>query len=323
MRAEAVPGTSPRVGYGIAFTGVVVWSWTGVLVGYLLQRHPIAPMTLAFWRDLTSGATLVALLAVVRPAALRVERRDRAFLLLAGGALALLNATWTFSIARNGAAISTVLVYSSPAFTALLARVFFGERLGPIRALALAASFVGCVLVARADDPSRWTLNGPGIVAGLLSAVCFATFSVVGKVASRRGIDPWTLTAYTFVVAAGVLLPVAFASTPASGAAASLLWFGPSWHAWALLLVLVVPTLGGYGLYTVSLGYLPAATANIIATLEPVLTALWAHLLLGETLGAPELLGGSLIVGSVVFLQLEPRRGEAGVEAGTPALPPE
>jgi drug/metabolite transporter (DMT)-like permease len=281
-------------------------------------------MTLAFWRDLTSGVALVALLAIVRPAALRVERRDRGFLLLAGGALALLNASWTFSIARNGAAISTVLVYSSPAFTALLTRLFFGERLGAIRALALAASFIGCVLVARADDPSRWTLNGPGILAGLLSALCFATFSVVGKVASRRGLDPWTVTASTFVVAAIVLLPVAVATLPAGGAAASLLSFGPSWHAWALLLVLVVPTLGGYGLYTVSLGYLPAATANLIATLEPVLTALWAYLLLGESLGGPELLGGALIVGSVVFLQLEPRRAGAGAEVeGTPALPPE
>jgi drug/metabolite transporter (DMT)-like permease len=319
-----VPGRSSRVGYTIAFSGVFVWSWTGVLVGYLLRNHPVAPMTLAFWRDLTSGVTLLALLALVRPAALRVDRRDRGFLLLAGGALALLNLTWTFSIARNGAAISTVLVYSSPAFTALLARVLFGERLGPVRLLALAASFVGCVLVARADDPGQWALNGPGIAAGLISAVCFATFSVIGKVAARRGLDPWTVTAYTFVVAAAVLLPVAYATLPASGPAASLLSLRGSWHGWGLLLVLVVPTLGGYGLYTASLGYLPAATANIIATLEPVLTALWASLLLAESLGAPELLGGALIVGSVVFLQLEPRRAEAGAEpAGTPALPPE
>ena len=202
--------------------------------------------------------------------------------------------------------------------------MLFGERLGPVRLLALAASFVGCVLVARADDPGQWALNGPGIAAGLISAVCFATFSVIGKVAARRGLDPWTVTAYTFVVAAAVLLPVAYATLPASGPAASLLSLRGSWHGWGLLLVLVVPTLGGYGLYTASLGYLPAATANIIATLEPVLTALWASLLLAESLGAPELLGGALIVGSVVFLQLEARGAEGGpASAGTAALPPE
>jgi drug/metabolite transporter (DMT)-like permease len=317
------PHPPTRLGYTAAFSGVVLWSWTGVLFAFLLRDYPIAPMTLAFWRDLISGCALLGVLAFVRPAALRVDRHDRGFLLLAGGALALLNATWAFSTAWNGAAISVVLVYSSPAFTALLARLLFGERLGPVRLVALAASFVGCILVARADDPARWALNGPGIVAGLLSSVAFAGFSVVGKLASRRGIDPWTLTAYTFVIAAAVLLPISYATLPASGPASSLGSLGSSWRGWLLLLLLVGPTLGGYGLYTVSLGYLPAATANIIATLEPILTAIWANRLLGETLDAPELLGGALIVGSVVFLQLERPRAEGALAGAGTALPPE
>jgi drug/metabolite transporter (DMT)-like permease len=303
---------------------VFVWSWTGILISYLLHSHPVTPLTLAFWRDLFSAGALIALLARLRRATLSVERRDRAFLLLAGASLALLNVTWTLSLAWNGAAISTVLVYSSPAFTALLARVFFGERLGPIRLLALAASFVGCVLVSKANDPSRWALNAPGIAIGLISAVSFAGYSVVGKVASRRGIDPWTVTAYTFAVAALVLLPLAYVTLPASGPQGSLLALGPSWHGWLLLLLLVAPTLGGYGLYTVSLAYLPVATANVIATLEPILTTLWAHLFLGESLDAPQSVGGALIVGSVVFLQLEARGAEGGpASAGTAALPPE
>jgi drug/metabolite transporter (DMT)-like permease len=325
MGAGSAPARSSRVGYTAAFGSVVAWSWTSILIGYLLRSHPIAPMTLAFWRDLTSGVALLALLACARRAAVRVARRDRAFLLLAGASVALLNLTWTVSIALNGAAVSVVIVYSSPAITALVARVLFGERLGAIRVLALAASFAGCVLVAKANEPSQWALNGLGIVAGLLSSVSFAAYSVMGKVASRRGIGPWTVTAYTFVIAAAALLPVAYLSLPASGAESSLLSLGPSWSGWLLLLLLIVPTLGGYGLYTISLGYLPVATANIIATLEPILTTLWAYLLLGESLDPAQAVGGALIVGSVVFLQLEPRDAAEGdvVSAGTPALPPE
>jgi DME family drug/metabolite transporter len=322
MQAGSERARSRSLGYTAALSGVVVWSWTGIVIVHLLRSHPIAPLTLAFWRDLTSAGALVAILAIFRRETLRVAPRDRAFLLAFGGSLALLNLTWTFSIAWNGAAISTVLVYSSPAFTALLARIFFGERLGPVRLLALAASFAGCVLVAKADDPGRWALNAPGIVAGLLSSVSFAGYSVMGKVASRRGIDPWTITAYSFAVAALALLPLAYLTLPAGGPQGSLLSLGASWPAWLLLLLLVVPTLGGYGLYTVSLGYLPVATANIIATLEPILTTLWAHLLLGESLDLPQTLGGALIVGSVVFLQLEPRAADGSL-AGTPALPPE
>jgi len=202
-----------------------------------------------------------------------------------------------------------VLVYSSPAFTAVIARVVFGERLGPSRLLALAASIAGCVLVAQANDPARWSLNGPGIVVGILSAVCFALYSTMGKLAAKRGIDPWAATLYTFAVAAAALLPLAWL-TSASGPSSSLL-LSTRWEAWALLLLLVVPTLGGYGLYTASLAYLPVATANGIATLEPVLTAIWAHLLLGESLDAAQLVGGALILGSVVYLHHEARASEA------------
>jgi len=308
----------PGRGYLIATTGVLVWSWTGILISYLLRHHAIAPMTLAFWRDATAAATLFLALTLLRRGRPRVARRDVGFLLLYGGALTLMNVSWTWSVACNGAAISTVLVYSSAGMTALAARFFFAERLSLVRLLAFAGGLAGCVLVARADDPAQWRLNAAGIVAGLLSAVSFAAFSLMGKAASRRAIEPWTATLCTFAVAATALLPIAWLALPAGGAGASLLSLGARWDGWGLLLLLVVPTLGGYGLYTASLVHLPASTANLIATLEPVLTTVWAYLLLGESLDGVQILGGGLILGSVMGLQLEERLSRP-VEARTSA----
>lgn len=308
-------------GYLVAGCAVLVWSWTGILISHLLRSQPIAPMTLAFWRDLATSCALALALAAVRPGALRVARRDAAFLVAYGASLTLMNVSWTFSVAWNGAAVSTVLVYSSPGITALAARLLHGERLGPIRALAFAASLGGCVLVARANDPAQWHLNAGGIFAGLLSAVSFAAFSMMGKEAARRGVDPWTSTLFTFAFAAAALLPIALALLPAAGPAASLASLGARWDGWLLLLLLVVPTLGGYGLYTVSLGYLPAGTANLIATLEPVLTAVWAALLLGEALDATQCAGGALVLASVAALHLEERwRSRAAEADGDAAL---
>jgi drug/metabolite transporter (DMT)-like permease len=299
---ERAPSSIGR-GYLIAVSGVVAWSWTGILISYLLRHHPIAPMTLAFWRDVAVAGTLLIALRLLRHGAPSVAPRDRAFLVFYGAVLTLMNVTWTWSVAWNGAAVSTVLVYSSPGITALAARFMFGERLGLVRILAVAGGLAGCVLVAKATDVRQWNLNAAGVVAGLLSAVSFACFSMMGKAASRRGIDPWTATLCTFGAAALALLPIASLAMPVSGPSASLLSLGARWDGWALLLLLVVPTLGGYGLYTASLAYLPAGTANLIATLEPVLTTLWAHFLLGESLDAVQLFGGALILGSVASLQ--------------------
>jgi drug/metabolite transporter (DMT)-like permease len=81
---------------------------------------------------------------------------------------------------------------------------------------------------------------------------------------------------------------------------------------WGTLVLLAVgPTLSGFGLYTVSLTHLPAATANLIASSEPAITAGLAFCLLGERLTIPQLLGGGLVLIGVVLVRLSERAANA------------
>jgi DME family drug/metabolite transporter len=91
---------------------------------------------------------------------------------------------------------------------------------------------------------------------------------------------------------------------PGLGISLNLLALGGSFAGWAVLAALALgPTIGGYGLYTVSLAYLPASVANLIATLEPAMTAALAYFLLGETFTAPQAAGGVLILLGVVIMR--------------------
>ena len=65
-----------------------------------------------------------------------------------------------------------------------------------------------------------------------------------------------------------------------------------------------VPTLAGFGLYNVSLTYLPSSVVNLIATLEPAFTTVTAFLVLGETLTATQVVGSLMTVGGVVLLRV-------------------
>jgi drug/metabolite transporter (DMT)-like permease len=290
------PASSLNRGYAIALTGVLFWSTTAIFIDYLLDRYTIAPLTLAFWRDLFLALFLGAVLFGFRRPLLRIEQRDRLFLIGYGLALALMNTMWTYSVKLNGAAVSTVLAYSSPAFTALAARYLFGEPLTRLRIAAIAASMVGCVLVSGAHRPEAWSTNAWGIVLGVVSGLGLTLYSTMGKLSARRRINSWTATLAAFATASIVLLFTQNGDT--------LFTLGPALDGWSILLVLaIVPTLGGYGLYTASLGHLPAGTANLIASLEPALTALLAFILLGETFSAVQLIGGLLILASVVSLR--------------------
>jgi DME family drug/metabolite transporter len=285
-------------GYAIAITGVTLWSTTGIFISYLLKNFTLAPMTLAFWRNIIVIIALGLGLFVFKRSLLRVEKRDRWFLILYGLSLTLMNALWTFSVAYNGAAVSTVLVYASPGITAVAGKFFFNERLTRLRIAAVIASLIGSALVARAIDPAQWNLNAIGIVIGILSAISFTLYSLMGKIVFQRQINSWAATFYAFAVAA-----VAFAFTQNGDMILSL---GTHYNGWLILIILaVIPTIGGFGLYTASLGYLPAGTANLIAVLEPVLTTILAVFLLNETLLPIQLLGSVLIVGSVISLRVE------------------
>jgi len=102
---------------------------------------------------------------------------------------------------------------------------------------------------------------------------------------------------------------------PAGKPLGDLFWLQESWAGWAILIILaVLPTIGGYGLYSVSLGYLPASVANLIATLEPAMTAVLAYLFLGETLTPSQLLGGIVIISGVVLLRITDSRGAETVQ---------
>jgi drug/metabolite transporter (DMT)-like permease len=244
--------------------------------------------------------------------------------------LAIFNAMWTLSVALNGAAVSTVLAYSSAAFTAILGWWFLKERLDWAKLLAVGLSIAGCVMVSRALDPAAWTANLAGILTGILSGLCYAVYSLMGRSASQRDMNPWNTLLYTFGFAAIILL--LFNLPPGQllpGTAAEprdLLWLGNAYEGWGILFLLAAgPTLAGFGLYNVSLGYLPSSVANLILTLEPVFTGLIAYALLGERMDGVQIGGGLLILGGVVFLRIHEgrlaREGRAGAELETDMVP--
>jgi drug/metabolite transporter (DMT)-like permease len=300
----------------ICLAGTAVWSTTAIFIGYLSTTYRLPSLVLAFWRDLLVALALAGVFAVFRPVRLRIERRHLTFLVLYGLLLSIFNAAWTASVAFNGAAVATVLAYSSPGFTAILGWRLFGERLGGWKILAVLLSLVGTILVSGAYNPQAWRINPLGVATGLLSGLAFAGYSLMGKAAAQRNINPWTTLLYTFGFAAVFLLGYNLVPGWLSGKPlGDLFWLQEAWVGWAILFVLaVLPTIGGYGLYTVSLGYLPASVANLIATLEPAMTAVLAYLFLGETLTPLQLAGGVVIISGVVLLRITDNRSFEGIQ---------
>lgn len=318
------PAPHPTRGYLIALAAAAILSTTAIFIRHLTQTYGIPSLVLAFWRDVFVVLTLVPVLGLMRSALLRVAREHFPHLIAYGFVLAVFNAMWTLSVARNGAALATVLVYSSAAFSALLARWLLQERLGWAKLVAVACSLAGCFLVSGASDPAVWDANVLGIATGVLSGLSYASYSLMGRSASRRGLNPWTTLLYIFGFAAVFLLAVNLLPgglLPGSATQArDLLWLGGSVRGWGILFLLAAgPTVAGFGLYLVSLGHLGASVANLVLTLEPAFTAVVAYVLLDERLSGTQIAGSLVIMSGVVILRICQERPPARSAAELPS----
>lgn len=314
-------------GYVIAFLSILVWSVTGILIGYVISNHHMPALLLALWRNLLVCVALIPALFVIHRPLLRITRARFGFYASYGFILAVFNSIWALSVKENGAAVATVLAYGSAGFTAVLAWWLFRERLGVFKILAVMASLTGCVLVSNAHDLNMWKLNPLGVCTGLLSGLFFAAYTLMGKEAARRNINQWTSLLYSF--AFGSFFIMIFNLFPAlPGAAGSFGALFPELpvNGWLLMMLLSFgPTLLGFGFYNLSMNYLPASIVNLLATLEPALTAVEAYFLLGERMSMIQIVGGVIIMGAVVLAQFEkeipspdPARDSAGSRAGEP-----
>ncbi|MDX9864941.1 MAG: DMT family transporter [Anaerolineaceae bacterium] len=312
MTNSTQPSTLAR-GYPIALASAVFLSTTAILIRYLTVTYALPALVLAFWRAVFVALTLLVFFALFQRPMLGVEKRHLPYLVIYGFVLALFNSFWTLSVAENGAAVATVLVYCSAAFTALLGWWLLKERLDRIKLLVVALSLGGCVLVSEALDPAIWRMNAFGITTGVLAGLLYAVYTLMGRSASQRGLKPWSALLYIFAFDAVFLLlfNLLFGRVLPGGARqiADLFWLGNAWAGWGVLLVLAaVPTVAGFGLYNVSLVYLPSSVTNLVVTSEPVFTAVFAYFLLGERLNAVQIGGSLLIMAGVVILRIHEGR---------------
>ena len=294
-------------GYLIAIVGITFWSITGVLISYLLTNFGIPALVLAFWRDLFVCVALFPALFLIRRSLLRIKVTQIKFFVFFGLILAVFNSIWSLSVKANGAAVATVIAYSSAGFTAILAYWLFKEKLGFHKILAVILSLGGCVLVSGAYRLDMWKLDPLGLTVGLLSGLFFAGYSLMGKEAARQKINPWTSLVYSF--AFGSVFLMIFNMIPIlPGSAGSITALMPDLpiNGWIILIVLAfVPTVFGFGLYNTSMNYIPASNANLLATLEPVLTAIEAYIFLDEQMTILQIIGGLFILSAMLMIFLE------------------
>jgi len=135
-----VEGLSPW--FGVALTVPLLWSIAHIIVKEELNRTPITPAQVTFFRVLVSAAFLgVVLAAVSGPAALiggLANLTFQAFALAMGFAYYAELIFWFYAVRSIDVSVASSIAVPAPALTMVLAILFLGEVVEPHQILALA-----------------------------------------------------------------------------------------------------------------------------------------------------------------------------------------
>jgi len=294
--------SNPIKGYLCVVAAAIMWASSGV-AGKALFAGGITPFELVQVRVTVSTLMLALFFSLYSRNLFRIRIKDIGYFFLLGGvAMALNQIAYFYAISKIQVAAAIFLEYLAPIMVAFFSICFWKERLTQTKVLSLILSLAGCYLVVGGYNLHLLQMNRVGVLCGLFSAVCFAAYTLFGEKAMQR-YSPWTVIFYAFLFAAVswhiIYPPFQYLKT------------GHSLSQWGWLLYISVPgTVIPFALFFIGVNFIRSTRASITATLEPISAGFFAYFFLGEVLEPLQVVGGAMVVGAIVLLQLRREHDE-------------
>lgn len=292
-------------GFLLVFGAALLWGVAGTTARVLFVKFDASALDLVSIRLWFAGLVLTGWLLVRRPGALRLARQDWGAIVLFGLlGMAMLQFTYLFAIERTNVATAIFLEYQAPVVIALYWAVTGQRRVSRRRWLLLGVAVSGSLLLVLGSNQGL-ELDGLGVLSGIAAAGFMAFYGLYAETRLRH-VAPAPLLGIGLLVGA---LSWSFLSPPWRWASLSL-----GLETWAgMLYIALLGTVVPFMMYLAALRYIDSGRATLIAASEPVIAAVTAFLVLGESLTIAQVSGCALILLAIGALQFWRERDQSTV----------
>jgi drug/metabolite transporter (DMT)-like permease len=196
-------------------------------------------------------------------------------------------AVWHWSIVLTTVANATLLANLAPIFVTLAVWLLFGRRPSLLFATGLAAALAGVVMLIGGS----FRISGHALVGDVLGVVTAMFYAAYMLTVTRLRSTTSTarIMARSGLVMAAILLPVALVSGEQFLPVTATGWV-------KLFALALVAQVAGQSLIAYAMAHLRATLTSVGLLLQPVMAALFAWVLLAETLGVVQIAGGILVL---------------------------
>ncbi|WP_018924220.1 DMT family transporter [Salsuginibacillus kocurii] len=281
--------------YVMTIAATTCWGLTGLFVSGLHEAG-FSSLEVVTIRLSVSTIVLFLLISIFAPRYLKIQMKHLPFLAALGiVSLSFFNWAYFTVIEQASLSIAVVLLYTSPIFAAILARVFFNEPLTKQKAAALVLTFIGCAFVVGYFPGGNLDITPVTLVIGILSGFFCSLYSIIGKAVSRY-YHTLTITTYAMFTGTLFMFPLSRVWEEPSRFMNNTVWL-------YIIAITLISTLLGYLLYTYALAFIESSQATIFSTMEPVIAILIGVTILNDPLSSFQVFGIFLVL-SAIFVMI-------------------
>jgi len=297
--------TTPRLAYAGMGVGILALGFSALFVRWADAPGPVT----GFYRMAIASLILVPIALIRHGPPRHWPASGLRFAALGGAALCFDLALWNTAVLYTSAANATLLANTAPLWVAIAAALLFKEKLSGRFWIGLLLVLSGAAAVLGADFLRDFHL-GLGDLMAISAGVFYAGYYVATQ-AGRR-----SMASLPYVTAAGVTATIMLLGL--------VLLMGLPLTGYPLQTFAAFAALGlvtqvlGYVSVGYALGHLPASLVAPTMVGQPVMTALLAIPLLGETLLPVQWIGGAAVLVGIVLVH---RSHRGAVPVTSPGLP--
>lgn len=261
-------------------------------IGIFVSNIPLPSSVIACSRAVI-GSIFLMLVSLIRKTKINwnVVKNNWIYLLISGGALGF---NWIFlfeAYKYTSVAIATLCYYMAPVFVILISPFILKEKLTMFKLGCTITAIIGAVLISGVIGSSGQDLRGIGF--GLIAALLYAGIIIVNKFI--KGLSGVETTFCQLAISAIIMIPYVIFTEDIGFDYVSATTI-------ILLLIVGVAHTGiVYILFFSAINKLPAQTSAILSYIDPVTAILLSALFLRQAMGAVQIIGTVLILGSAMF----------------------
>ena len=282
--------------------GALLWGMVSLFVTPLSEGG-LGSMQIALIRVFMAAVVLIIMVLVIDRSLFRFELKHLGLLMLNGLICgAVFNIFYFQTIIRSEASVAAMLLYTSPIFVMILARIIFKEKITGRKLLMMAMTVVGCVFVAGFIGHGTH-IPLPALATGLATGATYGVYTVLTRFNAQR-LHPFTVALYTFIFGTLFMLPLGHPAETVRTLAADR-----SLLPYALLFGPICSSLAN-ALFTWGIALIETNRAAILAASEPMGACLVGIFIFHDSHEPLKLIGIALVLAAIILQGIEPRRAE-------------